>query len=210
MSFYLYDEAIVSCLRELTKDSRIHIIPPSQVFTYYAQFQKGADKVDLPAVIISRLSPITVSEERNQPALLDGQLARISPETNLITKAQFVNLKISWQIDVMTVDRASCDEIIRELIFFFLTHPRFYVKVPYGLDIEQNFDILLSPDVQDNSDLQEFLSRGEYFRETITISTENAHLFSSNKRYPTYITVEAVNVYGQPAEKPEPPKEDSG
>lgn len=190
MSVYLYDEAVVKRLREITGDSRIHVIDPNEAISFLAQFDK--DKVKLPAVVLSR-GPVNLLDYRNQPVALKGQLAKVTDD-NLLVKAQLVPLRIQWNIDVYTVDRFSCDEIIREIVFYFIVHPRFEVEVPYELEIPQNFDVFVSSDIEDNSDLIEFPNRGEYFRETLTIYTENAHFFSSHRQYPAYKRITGVDI----------------
>lgn len=182
MSAYLYDEAVVNKLREVTGDSRIHVISPDQSISFLAQFDN--DRVELPAVVVSRNS-VNLLDYRNQAVALKGQSVRRGSEDNLYVKAQLIPMRVEWSIDIYTVDRYSCDEIVRELVFFFTTCPRFEVKVPYQLDIIQNFDVLLSSEIVDNTDLLEFPNTGEKFRETLTIYTENAHMFYSHKQYPT-------------------------
>lgn len=182
MSVYLYDEVLVNQLREVTGDSRIHIIDPSQAVSFLAQFDN--DKVDLPAIVVSRNS-VRLLDYRNQVVALKGQSVRRNSDDNLYVKAQLIPMRIDWNIDVFTVDRYTCDEIIRELVFYFTQQPRFEVHVPYQLDIDQNFDIIMSPDIVDNSDLIEFPNTGERFRETISVYTENAHMYSSRRQYPT-------------------------
>lgn len=134
---------------------------------------------------------MTLNDYRNQVVALKGQTAKVRSD-NLVTKARLVPMRIQWDVDVFTADRYTCDEIIRELVFFFTSKPRFEVKVPYGLNIPQNFDIFLSNEIEDNSDLVEFSNRGELFRETLTIYTENAHMYSSHNQYPT-ITLPEVD-----------------
>lgn len=191
MSVYLYEEAIIERLQKITGDNRIHIVKPDQAISFFAQFDK--DKVQFPAIVLSRNVTEINETLKNQVVMLQGQTSALTEE-NLIVKAQLIPIKVSWSLDVFAVDRFTCDEIIRELTFYFITHPRFLVKVPYNLEIEQNFDIFLEPTIQDNSDLLEFPNKGEFFRETLTIYTENAHFYSSSKQYPTYITLEDVVV----------------
>lgn len=183
MSVYLYDEAVVDRLRKITGDERIHVISPDQSIDFLAQFDK--DKVDLPAIVVSR-GPVTLLDYRNQVVALKGQTSRRG-EDNLVVKAQLIPMRIEWNIDIYTVDRYTCDEIVRELVFYFTTRPRFEITVPYQLDIVQNFDVLLSPEITDNTDLLEFPSTGEKFRETLTIYTENAHMYYSHQQYPTNV-----------------------
>lgn len=189
MSAYLYDEVLVKRLQELTSDQRICIVPPEEAINYLAGFSK--DHVNLPAILLTRKS-VTLLDYRNQVVALKGQTAHVCRD-NILVKARLIPMKIEWNLDIYAADRYSCDEIVRELVFYFTTNPRFEVQIPYQLDIKQNFDIFISPDIPDNSDLIEFSSRGEYYRETITLWTENAHMFSSHRQYPTF-TVPSIDV----------------
>ena len=183
MSVYLYEESLVKALREVTGDDRIHIITPDLAIQFLAQFDK--DKVQLPAIILSRNS-VRLNDYRNHYATLKGETTRVEEDATVV-KAKVVPMTITWALDVYAVDRYTCDEIIRELVFYFLTYPKFYVKVPYDLNISQEFDIFVNPDIADNSDLINFPNTGEYFRETLTIYTDNAHFYASQKQYPTFI-----------------------
>lgn len=191
MSVYLYDESVVNRLREITQDQRIHIIDPNQAVTFLAQFDY--DKVNLPAIVVSR-GPVQLLDYRNQVVALKGQTVRRNSDNNLYVKAQLIPMRIEWNIDVFTVDRYSCDEIVRELVFYFTQQPRFEVKVPYDLNIIQNFDVLLDTSIVDNTDLINFPNTGERFRETLTIYTENAHMYSSHRQYPTSTQPEVVEI----------------
>lgn len=182
MSAYLYDQAVVDRLRKITGDGRIHVIDPDQAVTFLAQFSK--DKVKFPAIVLSRKS-VSLLDYKNQVVALKGQTARVG-EDNILVKAKLIPMRIEWNLDIYTVDRYSCDEIVRELIFYFTSSPRFEVEVPYQLDIKQNFDVFLSPEIADNTDLIEFPNRGEFFRETLSLWTENAHMFSSHRQYQTF------------------------
>lgn len=192
MSIYLYEKSLVERLREVTEDSRIHVISPDNSISFLGRLDK--DKVNFPAIVLSR-GPVRLQEYRNQVVALKGQTAKIDDESYIV-KAQLVPIHVEWNIDVYSVDRFTCDEIIRELIFYFITHPRFEVQVPYQLDIPQNFDIFVDDDIEDNSDLVDFDNVGECFRETITIYTENAHLFSSRRLYQTSV-VSGVNTFSK-------------
>ena len=182
MSRYLYDNALVTALRQVTGDDRIHLIDPQSAILFFAQVDH--DKNMYPAIVLSR-RPSSLLDYQNQVAKLKGQTLRVN-EDSTVTKLKLLNARFEWQIDVFTVDQFTCDEIVRELIFFFTNNPRFQVTVPYGANIPQNFDVFLSPEIEDNSDLVEFPNRGEYYRETLVIYTENGHYFSTRDQMTTY------------------------
>jgi len=191
MSQYLYEKSLVERLRSVLDDDRVHIIDPDKSISFLAEISK--DKTKFPAVVLSR-GPTTLSDYRNQYQTLKGQIAKIN-DNGSIKKLKLIEVRFQWQIDVFAVDRYTCDEIVRELVFFYMTYPRYTVKVPYGLDeLPQNFDVILSQDLQDNSDLMEFENRGEYFRETLTIYTENAHLYSSRDQMTTHVESEVDSI----------------
>lgn len=190
MSAYLYDDALVEELRKITGDNRIHIVPPEQSVSFLAQFDK--DKVSLPAIILSR-NLVSIKDTRNQVVALKGQTARYNAEDNTVSKARLIPLRIEWSLDVLAADRYTCDEIVRELVFYFITYPRFEVKVPYDLNIVQNFDIFVNNDIADNTDLVDFPNTGELFRETISLYTENAHFYASKRQYLTRVSPDVTD-----------------
>lgn len=182
MSTYLYDESLVNRLREVINDDRIHVIPPEESISFLAKV--GKDKTYFPAVVVSR-GPITLTTDtRNQFVYLKGQSVRLNND-NTVTKVKLIPMRMEWSINIYAVERYTCDEIVREIVFYLMSHPRFEVKVPYGVDITQNFDVFVDPEIVDNSDLSEFSNVGDYFRETLTVYTENAHLYSSRRQYLT-------------------------
>lgn len=185
MSAYLYDEALVAKLTKITEDSRIRVISPSDTISLLAQINK--DKVEFPAIIVTR-GPINLFQDtRNQYAYLKGESVKLNEDSSM-TKIKVLPMRMTWTINIYAVDRYSCDEITRELVYYLMTYPRCFVQVPYGIDIPQNFDLILDNDIEDNSDLEGYMNTGEYFRETLTVRTENAHYFSSDRRYLTRVT----------------------
>lgn len=182
MSQYLYEESLIEELQKVTGDGRIHIVPPENSILFLAQISK--DKTKYPAIVLSR-GPTTIREEKNQYKALKGETVKIN-EDSTVKKVKLIDMRFQWNIDIFAVDRFTCDEIVRELVFFFTVHPRFLVTIPYGLNIKQNFDIILANDIEDNSDLVEFPNKGEFFRNTLTIYTENGHFFSSRDQMTTY------------------------
>jgi len=186
MSVYLYEEALVERLRNVIHDDRVHIISPDLTSSFLAQFD--SDKNHYPAITLTRTNVNIVPELKNLPLMIRGDTSTI--KDGLIQKARMIPMKIEWSLNIYAVDRYTCDEIVRELVFYFITQPKFYVKIPYNLDIEQEFDVILSNDITDNTDLNDFDNKGELFRNTLNIWTDNAHFFSQGLSYPTSIEPE--------------------
>ena len=94
--------------------------------------------------------------------------------------AQVMPIRIEYQIDIFTVDRVSCDAIVRELIFEIYKNPTLSINIPYSINSEHNFNIYLEDEIVDNSDTVEHVNRGVLFRNTLTMYTDDANLYYSD------------------------------
>ena len=192
MSAYLYDEAIVESLRNVIGDNRIQIVPMDRVYDIIPRLND--DKLILPLVTLTRTSWSVNVSEANHAAKYEGATAKIyqpSPkfDTNRIQKFQFVPMRLDYSLDVWTRTRQENDEFIRELFWYFIISPTLQIKVPYALDFDHNFNVFISDDVEDNSDVAQHQLKGEYFRQTLHIYTDDAKLWKSSERNPTTVKV---------------------
>lgn len=195
MSAYLYDEAIVENLRQVIGDNRIQILPVDRVFDVIPRLND--DKLILPLVTLTRTGWSIRSSEANHSAKYEGATSRIyrtDPKfnTNRIQKFQFVPMRLDYSIDVWTKTRRENDEFIRELFWYFMISPTLTIKVPYALDFDHNFNIFISDDIEDNSDVAQHQLKGEYFRQTLNIYTDDAKLWKSTERDPTTVEIHYV------------------
>lgn len=179
MSVKCYDDAIVQKFREIFNDSTISILPPENAIRHIAQLSR--DDVTLPMISTMRTGYSIVGSNVNHTAKMIGSFVRRDDDNNSIF-AQTIPIRIEYQLDVFTVDRWTCDEISRELIFFFYQHPTLTAHFDYGLGIDHNFNIFLDDDVVDNSDTVEHVNTGVIFRNTFTFYTDDTRLFRSKKQ----------------------------
>lgn len=174
MSATLYDNAIVERFRSWTGDNHITITPPDDLFSYRAHIDN--DEVKLPIISLNRVG-MTLLDTSKQPKSYDGMSIEISKDKSF--KLRAVPVRINYQVDVITRFRKECDALVRELIFKIINNPTITVQVPFNnYNGFHNFNILLGEDVDDNSDIVEHNERGEYFRQTLNLYTDDAYLFS--------------------------------
>lgn len=179
MSVKAYDDAIINEFRRIFNDNTIYILPVENAIRFSAQLNR--DNVKFPMISTTRLGYSIRHENVSFPAKMIGSfVTRDGKNNNLF--AQSVPIRIEYQMDVFTVDRQSCDEIIRELIFFFLQHPTLVAHFEYGLNIDHNFNLYLNDDIVDNSDTVEHVNSGVMFRNTLTFYADDALLFRSKKQ----------------------------
>lgn len=179
MSVKAYDDAIINEFRRVFNDNTIHILPVENAIRFSAQLTK--DNVKFPMISTTRLGYSIRTDNVNFAAKMIGSFVTRDGKNNNIF-AQTVPIRIEYQMDVFTVDRESCDEIVRELIFFFMQHPTLTAHFEYGLDIDHTFNLYLNSEIVDNSDTVEHVNTGVMFRNTLTFYTDDALLFRSKKQ----------------------------
>lgn len=187
MSVYSYDEAIISDLRMIVQDNRIHIVPPDNLFRLLAR--TDSDRVEFPAISVTRRG-WSLSDSHPQMMKFDGTLLSHDEVNNRYIRLQAIPINISYQMDIWTKTRLENDSIMRELIFYYSTHPTLNVKIPYGQDTYYHkFNIFFDSDIEDNSDIANHINTGEYFRQTISFYTDDAYLWKSSSRGPTTVDI---------------------
>ena len=55
------------------------------------------------------------------------------------------------------------------------------VNISKGANVKHKFNIFFNEDVEDNSDIESFISKGEYFRTTLTFRVPDAYLWKTTK-----------------------------
>lgn len=174
MSVYAYDRAVTELFERITGDS-IMIQPPENAIRNTAQL-KG-DNITFPLITLNRTSWSIRQSDRNFAMLREGHTARFN-NNHTVTQARMLPIKIEYQVDVFTVDKRMNDEITRELIFYLSLKPTLKVKVDYDINIEHNFNLLLDPDIVDNSDVTNHINDGVLFRSTFTMYCDDAYLWA--------------------------------
>ena len=193
--FYLYDTAIVEDLRSIFDDDKIFICPPDRVFATIGRLSE--DDVKLPMISVVRTGTSLGNSQHSMR--FTGGLLSIDPQTNENTKLQAIPITINYQLDVWTKHREENDNIVRELLFYYMTHPTLLVDIPYGSNLKHNFNIFFDSNIEDNSDISDHVNRGEYFRQTLSVYTDDAYLWKTTVNKPTYIT--GVDLYIKDGDK---------
>lgn len=180
----MYDEAIVNKLREITNQDHIHILPPQLEFRTIAQLDQ--DKVIMPLISLQRTG-WSLSADRPHSMKFNGLGAMYDYDNDTERYLQAIPIRINYLMDVWSKTRKENDLILRELIFYFSLNPTIQVTIPYDLDQEHNFNVFFDSEVEDNSDIVDQLNHGEYFRQTLSLYTDDAYLWKTRTTYPFII-----------------------
>jgi len=176
MSVFLYDDAIVQKLRTLTEKSHIYIVPPSLQFRTIAKLQE--DTVEMPFISLQRTG-WGLKSERPHSMKFHGLKAVVDEEAKTTSYLQAIPIRINYLMDIWSKTREENDMILRELLFYFSINPTLEVTIPYGINQNHVFNLFFDNEVEDNSDIVEQLNHGEYFRQTISLYTDDAYLWKS-------------------------------
>lgn len=179
MSVYAYDQSIVKSFESIfNKDISINVV--ENLFDFKAFIHR--DDLRLPIINITRTN-WSINNNRNHAMKFTGAPVdtRVDEETGVvyIKGVRMMPININYQVDVFTDTRKENDLIMRELIFYLSTNTSLLVDIPYGLNIQHIFNLILDDTIEDNSDIAAHPNRGRYFRQTIGMYIDNAYLWKS-------------------------------
>lgn len=195
MSVGLYDNSLIEDLRRITEDNRVTVTPYDRVFPNIAK--NNYDEISFPLITITRTG--WSIQGASQFMKFEGGLVKFEdlddPELDpKIFRLQAIPIRINYLLDIWTRYREENDDIAREVIFYYTTHPTLSVDIGYGIDIKHNYNIFIDPDIEDNSDISDQPNHGEYFRQTLSIYTDDAYLWKASSSDPSIIDPDRVIV----------------
>ena len=111
-------------------------------------------------------------------------------------RAQVIPITINYQLSVWTTDRVTNDALVREILFYYHLRPSLMVYVGHGLNIAHKFNIYFNSGIEDNSDLINHINHGAYFRQDMTLWTNDAYLWRANYQPLVKIDADTYFDYG--------------
>ncbi len=182
MAVSYYDEALYKKITSWFKKDKnsVKILKPEETLRMLQV--KGDIKNDkpltLPFIAISREPNIAILYTNKKPMSFDGLVVKQNEN-----KSQPINgipISINYQIDIYTKMYEQADAYVREFVFHLINHPRLEIEIPYNnIKYIHESNVRLNSPIQDNSDIPQRLYSGEFTRWTITITIDDAYLFSS-------------------------------
>lgn len=174
----LYDQAMIDKLSFWTKDTNITVTSPNETRELFKQIaDRNNDKaISLPLITISRPNGYTILQPSKRPMSFDGLMVDATYEKAKELNAIPINLK--YQLDVYTRYRDESDSLVRNLIFNIVNYPKLTVTIPYNsANYLHDSNMILNPDIRDNSDIPERLVPGQFTRVSIDIDLDDAYLW---------------------------------
>ena len=187
VSVYAYDKALVEDLRTRFKkpngtqyvNDTVQMGAPDQMFNIIGTL--NGDQAVMPFIGLQRLDwQMNLDRQGHQTFVGDEIYTRRGP-TNIPTeiRAQVIPITINWRLSVWTADRVTNDALMREIIWYYSLRPSLMVYVGHGLNIAHKFKIYFNSGVEDNSDIANHNSNGTYFRQDVTLYSDDSYLWKA-------------------------------
>ena len=189
MSVKLYDDALIAKLSEWTKNTQIHLMGPNDISRLWqVTADTNNDKpIELPLISLSRSGGYTILDSTKRNLSFDGATIDLGEKTKCQLNA--IPISIPYQLDVYTRYFEEADEFSRNLVFNIVNYPKLDIVIPYeGRNYHHDSNIRMTPDVEDNSDIPERLISGQFTRNTIHLTIDDAYLFDVRYR-PLYTLI---------------------
>lgn len=176
---YLYDEAIVEDLKasftaEGEANPSVTVVAPDQLIEVVAQLQN--DQIKLPVVALARDLDTGINTElTNFTMMHKGIQTVIDPKTNLIYNERAIPVNLSYHMSIVTSNTADMDELIRELIFKYVSQYFIPLQTPYEGKRKIHFGVVVDHDgIETSSNSSNYLEAGQLHQSIIPLRIEGA------------------------------------
>lgn len=188
MAVRFYDEALKNKIQGWIKDPNIKVLSPSDTTRL---FQIKSDEINdrpitLPLISLSRDSSVRIRNANKRVMSFDGVRVRaIDNETKeeinpgRAYKLNAIPVAITYQLDIYTRYYEEADEYARNFLFNLINYPKLTIEIPYNnVCLTHDSNINLDNNIEDNSDVPLKLFPDQFYRWTLTLTIEDAYIFS--------------------------------
>ena len=180
---WLYDEAICKDLQNSFQagvDSQpvVRVIDPDHVMELIAQMKE--DTITFPVVAVTRDPDWKVDTERtNFTRQHIGIASVIDPETNMLYYEKSIPIELGYHITIFATNTADMDELVKELLFKYLSMYFLTITLPYESGRKARFGVTcLADQISRESSTANYLSEGKLYRTVIPLVTQGCCLLS--------------------------------
>lgn len=181
---YLYDNAIAEDLqRSFNPTSQLNpevkVVDPEGVISLIAQMQE--DRISFPIVVLTRHEDTPIDNTRtNFTRMHRGIATVIDPDTNELYYEKVIPIKLSYDLTILATNTADMDELVKELLFKYLSMYFIKFQLPYECRRPVRFGVSVDPEteISRKSGQFEYIDGGTLHQAIITLKCEGAVLVS--------------------------------
>lgn len=179
---YLYDEAIVKDLeRSFNPDAvdnpLVKVVDPEAAVSLAAMLQD--DDIRFPLVAITRDADTPIDTDRlNFTRAHKGVVSVLDPDTNELYYEKSIPIKLSYKLTVLTTNTADMDELVRELLFKYVSMYFLTITLPYECKRKVRFgmSIDIESNIERKSGTFDYIETGKLHETTIPIKCDGCVL----------------------------------
>ena len=201
---YAYDKALVEDLRarfsyspvESQVNQNVQIGPANNMFRILGSLEE--DNIVMPFISLERIDwQLNLDRQGFQTFVGDMVYTRLDNENKPVeVRAQTIPITINYRLSVWSTDRITNDALCREILFYYHLRPSLMVYVGHGINMKHKFNIYFNSGIEDNSDIANFDTNGTYFRQDMTLYTDDAYLWRANWQNKVAISPNITFDYG--------------
>lgn len=205
---YAYDKALVEDLRARFSSSpvdsqvnkNVQIGPTEQMFNIIGSLED--DNIIMPFISLERLDwQLNLDRQGFQTFVGDEVYTRLDSQNLPVeVRAQAIPITINYRLSVWSEDRITNDALCREILFYYHLRPSLMVYVGHGINMAHKFNIYFNSGIEDNSDIANHITNGQYFRQDMTLYTDDAYLWRANWQNKVAIAPNITFNYGIPGD----------
>lgn len=197
---YLYDNAIVSDLRESfnpyhVPTPTVTVVGPEEAIGIAAQLHDDTIRFPLVALFRNSSTPID-SSLVNFSRMQVGAISCIDTKTNNEYYELSTPLDLKYSLTILTTRVADMDELVKEIIFKYTAQYFLTIEAPYECKrkIRFGFGVDGSQDIEQSSSSKEYLSEGKLYQTIIPMKCDGAVMLSYRPVKLTRPAIEGVNL----------------
>lgn len=177
----MYDNAIVEDLEKSfnadVANPVVKVVSPESVLDVVAQVKN--DEITFPIVALDRVEAIEVNSGlTNFTRMHTGYPAVFDKVNNNIYNERALPINLSYELAVLTTNQADMDEILRELIFKYISMYFLKIRIPYEGNREIAFGVVIdqSSGIQKKSAFSDYSKSGKLYQSTLLLKCEGCVL----------------------------------
>lgn len=195
---YLYDNAICEDLKKSFNPQNVpnpvvKVVDPEHLSSIAAQLQE--DQIQFPIVAVDREFKGIDKNRMNFTALHRGIVSVLDPKTNLLYYEKSIPINIDYHLTVLTTNTADMDELVKELLFKYVSMYFLTIKLPYECDRKVRFGLAVDTDkaIDVESGSSEYLKEGKVYQSIIHLNCHGCVLvhYTPAKLHRTMVEAEA-------------------
>lgn len=181
---YNYDNAIAEDLKRSFNPNNVinpavRVVDAEGVLDLIAQIQE--DQISFPVVVLTRNPDTPIDKNRrNFTYMHKGVASVMDPDSNNLYYEKVIPIELGYSLTVLATNTADLDELVKELMFKYISQYFITFTLPYECKRKVRFGISIDEDadIERKSGTFEYVEGGTLYQAIIPLKIDGAVLVS--------------------------------